>query len=50
MATRVQALQWLPQPGSMLGKIHRLLFAAAACLTTAYLTAYGISGIRLWSF
>ncbi|HZJ62747.1 MAG TPA: serine hydrolase domain-containing protein [Kofleriaceae bacterium] len=50
MATMVQALQWLPRPGSIIGKLHRLVFAAAACLTTAYLTAYGIIGIRLWSY
>jgi hypothetical protein len=50
MATMVQALQWLPRLGSILGKFRRLLFAATACLTTAYLMAYGIIGIRLWSY
>jgi CubicO group peptidase (beta-lactamase class C family) len=50
MATMVQALQWLPRPGSITGKLHRLLFAAAACTATAYLTAYEIIGIRLWSY
>jgi CubicO group peptidase (beta-lactamase class C family) len=50
MATMVQALQWLPRPGSITGKLHRLLFAAAACTVTAYLTAYEIIGIRLWSY
>jgi CubicO group peptidase (beta-lactamase class C family) len=46
----VQALRWLPRPGSILGKLHRLGFAAAACSATAYLAAYGIIGIRLWSY
>jgi CubicO group peptidase (beta-lactamase class C family) len=50
MATMVQALQWLPRPGSITGKLHRLLFAAAACTATAYLMAYDIIGIRLWSY
>jgi CubicO group peptidase (beta-lactamase class C family) len=50
MASAVQALVWLPRPGSILGKLHRLLFATAACVVTAYLTAYGIIGIRLWSY
>jgi hypothetical protein len=50
MASAVQALRWLPLPGSIPGKLHRLLFAAAACVATAYLAAYGIIGIRLWSY
>ncbi|TMQ18590.1 MAG: beta-lactamase family protein [Deltaproteobacteria bacterium] len=50
MASAVQALLWLPRPGSLLGKLYRLAFACAACCATAYLTAYGIIGIRLWSY
>jgi hypothetical protein len=46
----VQAIAWLPLPGSITGKLHRLLFAAAACCATAYLGAYGIIGVRLWSY
>jgi hypothetical protein len=46
----VQALIWLPRPGSFTGKLHRVLFAVAACCATAYLAAYGIIGIRLWSY
>jgi CubicO group peptidase (beta-lactamase class C family) len=46
----VEALAWLPRPGSVISKLYRLAFAAAACLTTAYLAAYGIIGIRLWSW
>jgi CubicO group peptidase (beta-lactamase class C family) len=49
-ASAVQALAWLPRPGSLVGKLHRLAFAAAACCTTAYLAAYDIIGIRLWSY
>lgn len=49
-ATTVQTLTWLPRPGSAAGKLHRLLFAAAACCTTAYLAAYGMLGIRMWSY
>ena len=50
LATAVQALAWLPRPGSVVGKLHRLLFAAAACCTTAYLAVYGLIGIRTWSY
>jgi hypothetical protein len=50
MACAVQALSWLPRPGTITGKLHRLVFAAAACLTTAYLAGYDIIGIRLWSY
>ncbi|HEX7837836.1 MAG TPA: serine hydrolase domain-containing protein [Kofleriaceae bacterium] len=50
IGSAVQALLWLPLPGSILGKLHRLLFAAAACCATAYLAAYGIIGVRLWSY
>jgi CubicO group peptidase (beta-lactamase class C family) len=50
MANAVQALRWLPRPGSIAGKLHRLMFATAACAATAYLGAYGIIGIRLWSY
>jgi CubicO group peptidase (beta-lactamase class C family) len=46
----VQALAWLPRPGSVTGKLYRLVYAAAACCATAYLAAYGIIGIRLWSY
>jgi CubicO group peptidase (beta-lactamase class C family) len=46
----VQALCWLPLPGSILGRLHRLVFGLAACCATAYLGAYGIIGIRLWSY
>ena len=46
----VQALLWLPLPGSITGKLHRLVFGLAACCATAYLGAYGIIGIRLWSY
>jgi CubicO group peptidase (beta-lactamase class C family) len=49
MGSAVQALTWLVRPGSVFGKLHRLAFALAACTTTAYLGAYGIIGIRLWS-
>lgn len=50
IGSAVQALIWLPLPGSILGKLHRLAFAAAACCATAYLAAYGIIGVRLWSY
>lgn len=50
LATAVQTLAWLPRPGSIAGKVHRLLFAAAACCATAYLAAYGMLGIRLWTY
>jgi hypothetical protein len=50
IATASQALAWLPRPGSVVAKLHRLVFAAAACCTTAYLAAYGMIGIRLWSY
>ena len=46
----VQAVIWLPRPGSILGKLHRLAFGLAACCATAYLAAYGIIGIRLWAY
>ena len=46
----VQALTWLPLPGSVTGKLHRLVFGLTACCATAYLAAYGIIGIRLWSY
>ena len=49
-ASAVQALTWLPRPGSVVGKLHRLLFAAAACCATAYLGAYGMLGIRMWAY
>lgn len=50
MASAVQALTWLVRPGSITGKLHRLLFALAACCATAYLAAYDLIGIRLWSY
>jgi len=50
VVTAAQSLAWLPRPGSVAGKLHRLLFAAAACCTTAYLAAYGLIGIRMWRF
>jgi len=50
MASMVQALVWLPLPGSALGKLHRLVFGLAACCATAYFAAYGIIGLRLWSY
>jgi hypothetical protein len=46
----VQALAWLPRPGPITGKLYRLLFATTACCVTGYLAAYGIIGIRLWSY
>jgi hypothetical protein len=46
----VQALTWLRTPGSVTGKLYRFGFAIAACCATAYLAAYGIIGIRLWSY
>jgi CubicO group peptidase (beta-lactamase class C family) len=46
----VQALRWLPLPGPILGRLHRLVFGLAACCATAYLGGYGIIGIRLWSY
>jgi CubicO group peptidase (beta-lactamase class C family) len=49
-ASAVQALTWLPHPGSVVGKLHRLVFAAAACCATAYLGAYGMLGIRMWAY
>jgi CubicO group peptidase (beta-lactamase class C family) len=49
-ATAVQALTWLPRPGRLAGKLHRLVFATAACCATAYLAAYGMLGLRLWSY
>jgi CubicO group peptidase (beta-lactamase class C family) len=49
-ASLVQALLWLVRPGSFFGKLHRLSFGLAACCATAYLAAYGLIGIRLWSY
>lgn len=49
-ASAVQTITWLPRPGSVIGKLHRLLFAAAACCITAYLGAYGMLGIRMWAY
>jgi CubicO group peptidase (beta-lactamase class C family) len=49
-ATAVQALTWLPRPGGLAGKLHRLVFATAACCATAYLAAYGMLGLRLWTY
>jgi hypothetical protein len=46
----VQALAWLPLPGSAVRKLHRLVFGLTACCATAYLAAYGIIGIRLWRY
>lgn len=46
----VQALHWLPRPASIATRIHRLCFGLAACCATAYLAAYGLIGIRLWSY
>jgi hypothetical protein len=46
----VQAIAWLPRPGAITSKLHRMLFALAACCATAYFAAYGIIGIRLWSY
>jgi CubicO group peptidase (beta-lactamase class C family) len=46
----VQALAWLPRPGPITGKLYRLIFAATACCVTGYLAAYGLIGIRLWSY
>jgi CubicO group peptidase (beta-lactamase class C family) len=50
LATTVQTLMWLPRPGSVIAKVHRVLFAAAACCATAYLAAYGMLGIRTWKY
>lgn len=50
MGSAVQALTWLPRPGSVITKLYRLTFALAACCATAYLAAYGIIGLRLWSY
>jgi CubicO group peptidase (beta-lactamase class C family) len=50
IASAVQALVWLPRPGSALGKLHRLAFGLAACCATAYLAAHGIIGVRLWAY
>jgi len=50
VASMVRALVWLVRHGSITGKLHRLSFGLAACCTTAYLAAYGIIGIRLWSY
>jgi hypothetical protein len=50
LGSLVQALLWLPLPGSNLRKLHRLVFGLAACCATAYLAAYGIIGLRLWSY
>ena len=49
-ASLVQALRWLVLPGGLTGKLYRLGFGLAACCATAYLAAYGIIGIRLWSY
>jgi hypothetical protein len=50
IGSAVQALAWLPRPTPLAGRLHRLVFALAACTATAYLAAYGIIGIRLWSY
>lgn len=50
IGSMVQALAWLPRPGPVAGKLYRLAFALTACCATAYLAAYGIIGIRLWSY
>ncbi|HEX3766522.1 MAG TPA: serine hydrolase domain-containing protein [Kofleriaceae bacterium] len=44
------AIDWLPLPGSVVGKLHRLVFGLATCCATTYLAAYGVIGIRLWSY
>jgi CubicO group peptidase (beta-lactamase class C family) len=49
-ASMVQALIWLVRPGSIATKLHRLGFGLTACCTTAFLAAYGIIGVRLWSY
>jgi len=49
-ASMVQALVWLVRRGSISGKLHRLGFGLAACCATAYLAAYGLIGLRLWSY
>jgi CubicO group peptidase (beta-lactamase class C family) len=36
--------------GSIIINLYRLVFAAAACCATSYLMAYGIIGLRLWSY
>jgi hypothetical protein len=50
LGSAVQALAWLPRPTPLAGKLYRLLFALAACSATVYLAAYGVIGIRLWSY
>jgi hypothetical protein len=50
IGSAVQALVWLSRPGSIAGKVYRLVFAIAASAATAYLAAYGIIGVRLWSY
>jgi hypothetical protein len=50
VGSMVQAILWLPRPGGWLVKLHRVCFGLAACCATAYLAAYGIIGIRLWSY
>jgi len=49
-ASMVQALIWLVRPGSITTRLHRLGFGLAACCMTAFLAAYGLIGIRLWSY
>ena len=46
----VHAVRWLRPPGHLVGKLYRVGFGLAACCLTAYLAAYGIIGIRLWSY
>jgi len=50
LACARQALAWLAQPASIAIRLYRVVFALAACAATAYLAAYGILGIRLWSY
>jgi CubicO group peptidase (beta-lactamase class C family) len=50
IGSAVHAIQWLRPPGRIVGKLYRLGFGLAACWMTAYLAAYGIIGIRLWSY
>ena len=50
VGSAVHAIRWLRSPGRVVGKLYRAAFGLAACCLTAYLAAYGVIGIRLWSY
>ncbi len=51
VGSALQALVWVRRRAAPPAALaYRLAFALAACATTAYLAAYGLIGLRLWSY